>query len=126
MSDQSKLEEFRRWVLSVLDLAGSSSARQLDYARASKVGVDEIVLQLGDVINVAQARFDDGSMDVKEFRWFELVSRHAWEIESSSDDLWSEEAVTGDSSWQALRDSAVQAKTELSRLWDEGNGAHSA
>jgi hypothetical protein len=88
VSNQSKPEKFRQWVLVVLDMAGSPSARQLHYVRTFKVGVDEIVLQLDDMFNVARAKFGNGTMDIAEFRWFEIVNRQAWEIEASSKDLW--------------------------------------
>jgi hypothetical protein len=120
MSDEAKLEQFRRWALAVLNLAGSPPALQVKYARTSHVGVDEIVHQLGDVFNVAQARLADGSLDIGEFRWFDAVIRQASEIDSSSEDLWNEEAVFSSTPWKDLRNSAVRAKAELDLLWGAG------
>lgn len=118
MSDDTKLTEFRRWILEVIALAAAPSDEQLRYARTSGVGVDEIVLQIDDAVRVSSARLRDNSMSKEEFELLQAVNERVGELSNAPGDPWADEAVATSSLWAGVRASAEQAERGLSALWE--------
>lgn len=66
MTGSRGLEDFRGWVSSVLELPSSDPDLQVGYLRTSGVAADEMLLQFDDVLHVAHARLNDGTMSQEE------------------------------------------------------------
>ncbi|MEU6263190.1 hypothetical protein [Saccharopolyspora shandongensis] len=116
MIDEGGLAQFRRWVLEVLDLVSADHVLQAEYMRVSRVGADEIILQLDDVMYVARARLHDGSLTQDEFLLLQSVDEvicSANEFESICDEI----ALKESASWRELRAAARLARSELEQSW---------
>lgn len=122
MTTDQKLADFRQWTLSVLDLLGADSDRQAAYLQDSGVEADEILLQFDDVLHVARARVDDGSLRREDYLLLQPVSERAEAVNAGSESIWAAGALEEAVEWRELRVAARVAKSNLESSWSRNFG----
>ncbi|MEU3520943.1 hypothetical protein ABZ770_37760 [Streptomyces sp. NPDC006654] len=117
MTDDRKLAEFRRWVLTVLGLLSAEPERQVEYLRASGVGPDEVLLQFDDVLHVARARVADGSLSDEDYLLLQEVNGSINSASASPEDIWTDDAFKEAAAWKDVRAASRVAKSGLEESW---------
>ncbi|MFD7584694.1 hypothetical protein ACFV84_04580 [Kitasatospora sp. NPDC059811] len=118
MSAGRDLEAVRNWVVRVVDLIGCPPARQLEYIKTERVGVDEIALQFDDVLNLVQGAVDEGSLSPEILELLLPIDSQLKEMTESKEDLWDDESLSEASEWDELRLAAQQALVGFERIWE--------
>ncbi|WP_157868645.1 hypothetical protein [Streptomyces caatingaensis] len=118
MSNERKLAEFHLWTLAVLNLLGATPGHQAQYLQETRVGADELLLQLDDVLHVARARLSDGSLTRKDYLSLLEVAEAADSLDSSPGSVYTDAALETSSEWRNLRTAANSAKASLEKTWD--------
>lgn len=117
MTDDTRLDPFRKWTLEVLDLLGAPPDRQIDYVRSAGVDIDEIVLQFDDMLHVARARAADGTMTGDEYQVIARVHDFVSRLTSAEDSPWEESSLRAGTEWGEARAAAADAREILGQRW---------
>ncbi|MFD5570286.1 hypothetical protein [Streptomyces cadmiisoli] len=117
MTIERGLANFRQWALSVVDLLGADPDRQTAFMQESRVGADEILLQFDDLLHVASARADDGSLKHEDHLLIKSIKEGTAAVSNGPDSIWTVEAIEESAEWRDLRVVARVAKARLERSW---------
>ncbi|GAB3951996.1 hypothetical protein [Streptomyces sparsus] len=116
MSKGSEGFSFAEELLSIIEILGANSERQINYCRLLGVGIDELALEFDDIYRTAAALERVGSIPEGVVAQLSAIDGFFEGMTVSETNVWTEDAVKHSPIWEEVRSAARLAEVAVRRL----------